>query len=180
MVSYSLRFALSDFTTDSGILIPAESFYLSKIINFSGGDIFVGLCSPIDGYFLKYESDDEFLSIALNPKDIAEKGLSLCAFSSNSAEWEFSISHEASIALIDNIFNIVNSSSSTASLNGKYGSIVDGSLVTVQGKEGQFTVKSSELFWNDKDTNSYMLVYQLADSSGNFLMAPDIYVKKVV
>ncbi|MCD8477042.1 MAG: hypothetical protein LRY68_03240 [Sulfurospirillum sp.] len=68
-----------------------------------------------------------------------------------------------------------------ASLNGKYGSFPDDTVVTVDGKEGQFVVKASELFWNDKDTNSYMMTYILSQSGTNkFLMSPDIYVKKVV
>ncbi|MBN1839486.1 MAG: hypothetical protein JW802_05520 [Campylobacterales bacterium] len=66
------------------------------------------------------------------------------------------------------------------SLNGKYGSFPDDTVVTVDGKEGQFVVKASELFWNDKDTNSYMMTYILSQSgTSKFLMAPDIYVKKV-
>jgi len=68
-----------------------------------------------------------------------------------------------------------------ASLNGKYGSFPDDTVVTVDGKDGQFVVKASELFWNDKDTNSYMMTYILSQSgTSKFLMAPDIYVKKVV
>lgn len=74
------------------------------------------------------------------------------------------------------LFSVNSSDSFFESLNGKYGSFPDGSIVTVSGKMGDFTVKSSEIFWNDDDKKNFMLIYILFDSSGRLLISPDIHV----
>ncbi|AFL69763.1 hypothetical protein [Sulfurospirillum barnesii] len=71
------------------------------------------------------------------------------------------------------------SSSSFPSLNGKYGSLPDGTEVTVTGKKNEYTVVSSEMLWNDSSSSSYMIVYVLKDEDDLFMMAPDVSVKEV-
>lgn len=63
------------------------------------------------------------------------------------------------------------------SLNGKYGSFVDGSLVTVAGRSGTFDVVASEIFWNDDNSKEYMMLYVLSHSSTKkILIVPEIHV----
>jgi len=107
--------------------------------------------------------------------------ISLLIYSDLSFEIFCDSGHFLKVEISSDFFGTSSDSDSAffTSLNGKYGSYPDGVLVTVSDKTGQFTVKSSELFWNDNDSREYMLAYILADSSGNFLMVPDIHVTAV-
>lgn len=66
-------------------------------------------------------------------------------------------------------------------LNGNCGTLKNGTIVTVTDKEGEYIVRSSQIFWNDITSDSNMIIYYL-EQDGCFMNAPSCYVtkKKVV
>lgn len=61
------------------------------------------------------------------------------------------------------------------SLNGSCGSFSDGTIVNCVGIPGDFVVASSQFVWNDKTTQSSMVLYKLV-KDGKFCLAPAVYV----
>lgn len=66
-------------------------------------------------------------------------------------------------------------------LNGNCGTFKNGTVVNVTDKEGDYIVRSSQIFWNDITSDSNMIIYYL-EQDGCFMNAPSCYVtkKKVV
>ena len=66
-------------------------------------------------------------------------------------------------------------------LNGNCGTLKNGTIVTVTDKEGEYIVRSSQIFWNDNTKNSNMIIYYL-EQDGCFMYSPDCHAtkKKVV
>lgn len=64
---------------------------------------------------------------------------------------------------------------SVPSLNGNCGSLLDGTVVTVTGLEGDFNVVASQFVWNDSTAQMSMIMYNLS-KDGKFCLVPDVYV----
>ncbi len=66
------------------------------------------------------------------------------------------------------------------SLNGNFGSYIDGANVSVQGLSSRiYTVQSSSLGWDAPNTGSLILTYRLRDVDGNFLEAPHVLLSLI-
>ena len=134
MVSYTLQYTAEDieFGEASIISVPADTFFLSKVVDFDGSSLeFVASHSVSEVYDIEIKVGSSIAFFAsFDKKVILGSGYSLFAFNCDHIH-NFSISHKASARIIELIL-LKNASSGDSSdssffesLNGKYGSFPD-------------------------------------------------------